>query len=608
MREPLIEIRVAPEFQGRNVSQLITPIEKLINLFIRKKHTMPNYKVRRSPIFPKLVPQSAGVQLYMHDTALSEGVLEVDILGCSRLLEIPEAKRAFCTAAITDKQWKPLNRLVRPANGPMLNLTIEKAHGMEHGISFQRYQDQEMELNCIVVSDVTASSPASKAGVMKGDFVFFINGVEVKSVSKAKSLIETTPSGNFILTVQRFFSSHAASTGPVQVNTADGSARQMAEFDPEISSLLGTFVHAPEPTGWEEKDRHTPLMTDKTDLQTDRESTARGFPDDFPNTDLCPDQQQRTKYNYYSRHIPAFPDKFTFNIMPEHKFLSIVLWYDSPEITDAALAGHVTIPLCDIAVECIATSSGRHTQRYVLVPVNPLRPGMSKIHARQIASANDQVSNPWIAPGVANKQAQFAGDILLCFSHTPKYLKREDRPEYSPWSRHIALARARQREKQRDGVIRDEVQTKHTSNGLSTHTDELESSYDTHATDPETQTQEERHNLHNFMPLTTFNTIEHDTCKICYEELKSELVTKCQNCSLVCHQKCSVNAHQRFVCNDRVKRRVARTAPVDQHTPLAMRLSYTAIEADAERVLLSLPALNGNQVDIVPDTNRFQVS
>ena len=76
----------------------------------------------------------------------------MDILGCSRLLEIPEAKRAFCTAAITDKQWKPLNRLVRPANGPMLNLTIEKAHGMEHGISFQRYQDQEMELNCIVVS------------------------------------------------------------------------------------------------------------------------------------------------------------------------------------------------------------------------------------------------------------------------------------------------------------------------------------------------------------------------------------------------------------------------------------------------------------------------
>ena len=79
------------------------------------------------------------------------GILELDILSCSRLLEISEAKRAFCTAAITNKPWKPLNKLVSPANGPMLNLNIERTHGVEHGISFQRYQDQEMELNCIVV-------------------------------------------------------------------------------------------------------------------------------------------------------------------------------------------------------------------------------------------------------------------------------------------------------------------------------------------------------------------------------------------------------------------------------------------------------------------------
>ena len=51
----------------------------------------------------------------------------------------------------------------------------------------------------------------------------------------------------------------------------------MAEFDPEISSLLGTFVHATEPTGWEEKDRLTPLITDKTDAQIDKESTSKGI-------------------------------------------------------------------------------------------------------------------------------------------------------------------------------------------------------------------------------------------------------------------------------------------------------------------------------------------
>ena len=82
------------------------------------------------------------------------GLLELEILSCSRLLEVPEAKRAFCTAAITNKPWKPLNRLVSPANGPMHNLNVERAHGVEHGISFQRYQDPEMELNCILVSSI----------------------------------------------------------------------------------------------------------------------------------------------------------------------------------------------------------------------------------------------------------------------------------------------------------------------------------------------------------------------------------------------------------------------------------------------------------------------
>ena len=75
MRDPLVEVRIAPEFQGRNVSQLTIPIEKLIQRFIRKKHTLPYYKVRRSPLFPKLLPQSAKVQLYMHDTTLTEGIL-----------------------------------------------------------------------------------------------------------------------------------------------------------------------------------------------------------------------------------------------------------------------------------------------------------------------------------------------------------------------------------------------------------------------------------------------------------------------------------------------------------------------------------------------------
>ena len=73
MQEPRLEFQVAPEFQGRNVSQITSVIEKLIRRFIKRKHTLPHFKVRRSPLFPKMLPQTANVHLYMHEASLTEG-------------------------------------------------------------------------------------------------------------------------------------------------------------------------------------------------------------------------------------------------------------------------------------------------------------------------------------------------------------------------------------------------------------------------------------------------------------------------------------------------------------------------------------------------------
>ena len=92
-----------------------------------------------------------------------------------------------------------------------------------------------MPVVCVQVTEVLSGSPASIAGVMKGDFVFFINGVEVKSVSKAKSLIDTSPSGSFIITVQRFFASHIPSTGQLPAGPFDQPAG--------VAGLLYLFVY-----------------------------------------------------------------------------------------------------------------------------------------------------------------------------------------------------------------------------------------------------------------------------------------------------------------------------------------------------------------------------
>ena len=83
-------------------------------------------------------------------------------------------------------------------------------------------------------------------------------------------------------------------------------------------------------------------------------------------------------------------NKFCFNVGPQHRYLNLRV-YDrldgTSEDRGEMLVGHVscylslnkhveyeiyssqvTVPLMDVALECLVSSSGKHHQRYVLLP------------------------------------------------------------------------------------------------------------------------------------------------------------------------------------------------------------------------------------------------
>ena len=56
-QDPVMELKVESNFEGKNLPKLTTFISNQIRRSIKKKHTLPNYKVRYKPFFIQEKPQ-----------------------------------------------------------------------------------------------------------------------------------------------------------------------------------------------------------------------------------------------------------------------------------------------------------------------------------------------------------------------------------------------------------------------------------------------------------------------------------------------------------------------------------------------------------------------
>ena len=67
---------------------------------IRKKHTLPYYKIRYKPFFTKPEADVATPDMYCSGRKLSVGQLAVTVIGCSRLFKLPADATVYCTLAL----------------------------------------------------------------------------------------------------------------------------------------------------------------------------------------------------------------------------------------------------------------------------------------------------------------------------------------------------------------------------------------------------------------------------------------------------------------------------------------------------------------------------
>uniref|UniRef100_A0A671L1W9 PDZ domain containing 8 n=1 Tax=Sinocyclocheilus anshuiensis TaxID=1608454 RepID=A0A671L1W9_9TELE len=192
LEDPLIDFEVKSQFEGRPLPQLTSIIVNQLKRVIKKKHTLPNYKIRYKPFFPFQVQpplaSSCDLDISIRETLLVEGRLRVTLVECSRLFILGSYERetyVHCTLELSSDEWREKTRssikevhVTCPA--ACVSLCLRALHvPASYGDTVH-----------VSIETVTPNSPASLADLQRGDRLIAIGGVKVTSSVQVPKLLK----------------------------------------------------------------------------------------------------------------------------------------------------------------------------------------------------------------------------------------------------------------------------------------------------------------------------------------------------------------------------------------------------------------------------------
>ncbi|XP_010890558.1 PDZ domain-containing protein 8 [Esox lucius] len=192
LEDPLIDFEVKSQFEGRPLPQLTSIIVNQLKRVIKKKHTLPNYKIRYKPFFPFQVQPPIGsssceFDLSIQASGLVEGRLRVTLVECSRLFILGSYDRetyVHCTFELSSHEWKEKTR------SSIKTTELIKGPSGSVGMTFRHVPASEGDAVHVSIETITPNSPAALADLQRGDRLIAIGGVNVTSSVQVPKLLK----------------------------------------------------------------------------------------------------------------------------------------------------------------------------------------------------------------------------------------------------------------------------------------------------------------------------------------------------------------------------------------------------------------------------------
>lgn len=190
VEDPLIDFEVRSQFEGRPMPQLTSIIVNQLKKIIKRKHTLPNYKIRFKPFFPYQTLQGFEEDeehIHIQQWALTEGRLKVTLLECSRLFIFGSYDREaniHCTLELSSSVWEEKQR------SSIKTVELIKGNLQSVGLTLRLVQSTDGYAGHVIIETVAPNSPAAIADLQRGDRLIAIGGVKITSTLQVLKLIK----------------------------------------------------------------------------------------------------------------------------------------------------------------------------------------------------------------------------------------------------------------------------------------------------------------------------------------------------------------------------------------------------------------------------------
>lgn len=357
-----------------NVTSLIS---NQIRKAIKRKHTLPNYKLRYKPFFNKTDDE-------VESDSPIDGHLEINISELTRLMAPNHITHVYCTITLAAIPWVQARQQDDKNLTISLDLEIYKAKNQQIGIVFKQTE------HTVIVEAVIPNTPAAKAKLIKGDILISIEGKKVSNISQVAKLIKSLNRPMFILRIERTVLglikndavledyevyedfndmniSFSKNTDSVQIGKKiiRKNSTERASSD---SSLANTPSNSPRKTGEKplDKIRSKGLSRNNSDTKTPGDETTpiinRTLLEHVSETDFI----QHSTVDCYMNSFIRMDDLSNFHLCEASHYLNLNVYGRNNE--ESILLGYLNIPTNSIIAECNESHLGHYLKQYSLIP------------------------------------------------------------------------------------------------------------------------------------------------------------------------------------------------------------------------------------------------